>query len=46
MSKVLNSWWFTTADGDLIGIIKTIDEVTNEVKFRIGSADGFNESED
>lgn len=43
MSKVLNSWWYTTADGDLIGIIKTIDEVTNEVKFRIGSADGFNE---
>ena len=46
MSKVLNSWWFTTADGDLIGIIKTIDEVTNEIKFRIGLADGIDELAD
>lgn len=43
MSKVLNSWWYTTPGGYTIGIIKTIDEINNEVKFRIGLADGFNE---
>lgn len=43
MSKVLNSWWYTTYGGHTIGIVKTIDEINNEVKFRIGLADGFNE---
>lgn len=43
MSRVINRWWYTTSGGHTIGIIKTIDEITNEVKFRIGLADGFNE---
>lgn len=43
MSRVTDSWWYTTSGGHCISIVKTIDEITNEIKFRIGEADGFNE---
>lgn len=43
MSRVTDSWWYTTSGEHCIGIVKTIDETTNEIKFRIGLADGFNE---
>lgn len=46
MSKVCNSWWYSTLNGNTIGIIKTIDENTNEIKFRIGLADGIDELAD
>lgn len=45
-SIVTNSWWYTTSGGHCIGIVKTVDEITKEVKFRIGQGDGFNESMD
>ena len=43
MSKILNRWWYTTSGGHTIGIVKTVDKITNEVKFRIGCGNGFNE---
>lgn len=46
MSKVCNSWWYSTLNGNTIGIVKTIDENTNEIKFRIGLADGIDELAD
>lgn len=42
MSRVIDSWWYTTSGGHCIGIIKIVDENTDEIKFRIGLADGFN----
>lgn len=46
MSIVTDSWWYTTSGGHCIGIIKTVDENTDEIKFRIGQADGFNQQLD
>ena len=47
MSKIVNSWWYTLSpDGYCIGIIKTIDEITGEVKFRIGLGTGTNQTLD
>ena len=43
MSKVIDSWWYTTSGGHCIGIVKTVDDTTKEIKFRIGLADGLNE---
>lgn len=45
-SKVMNAWWYTTYGGNVIGIVKTVDEITHEEKFRIGVVDGFNEEID
>lgn len=45
MSKIVNKWWFTT-NGVLIGIIKTVDDITGEEKFRIGMASGIDEELD
>ena len=46
MTKIDNLWWYTLASGEIIGIVKTINEQTGEVKFRIGCAKGINELED
>lgn len=40
-SKVVDSWWYHDAQCNHIGIIKTVDEASGEVKFRIGKAYGF-----
>lgn len=45
MSKIVDKWWFTTGGGT-IGIVKTIDDVTGEQKFRIGIASGIDEDLD
>lgn len=45
MSKIVDKWWFTT-NGALIGIIKTVDDITGEEKFRIGTASGIDEKLD
>lgn len=45
-SKIVDSWWFCNLTGDCIGIIKTEDEVTKEIKFRIGNGQGINEDSD
>ena len=42
MSRVIDSWWYTTSGGHCIGIVKTVDDTTKEIKFRIGLADGLN----
>lgn len=41
MSKTVNAWWFNN-----IGIVKVIDEITNEEKFYIGTATGIDEEID
>lgn len=46
MSKILQTWWYTTFDGTTIGIVKTYDEITKEEKFRIGYGMGVDESLD
>ena len=46
MSKVINKWWFTTFGGHCIAIIKTLDEITGEEKFRIGIGEGLDEEID
>lgn len=45
MSKIIEKWWFTT-NGAFIGIVKTLDEITGEEKFRIGTASGVDEELD
>lgn len=44
--EVLNSVWYTTCDGETIGIVKTKDTITGEIKYRIGTGLGFNEQDD
>lgn len=46
MSKILQTWWYTTCVGTTIGIVKTYDEITKEYKFRIGNGDGIDEEVD
>lgn len=46
MSKILQTWWYTTFGGTTIGIVKTYDEITKEEKFRIGKGDGWDEEAD
>lgn len=41
-----NYWWFSLLSGETIGIIKTKNKTTGEVKFRIGIVQGKNEKED
>ncbi len=41
-----NFWWFPQMTGETIGIIKTKNKTTEEVKFRIGIGQGKNEKED
>lgn len=43
---ILNTWWFTTYEGQCIGIIKTKDDYTDEIKFRIGIGKGEDEQTD
>ena len=43
---ILNTWWFTTYNGDCIGIIKTKDDYTDEIKYRIGIGKGKDEVQD
>ncbi len=43
MSRVVDSWWYTTAGGHCVGIVKVVNDTTKEIKFRIGLADGFNQ---
>lgn len=43
---ILNTWWYTTYDGSCVGIIKTKDDYTGEIKFRIGTGTGTDEQED
>ena len=44
--KILNCWWYTTFDGTTIGIVKTLDENTNKIKYRIGNGIGLEEADD
>ena len=46
MSKIINTWWFTTGYGQVIGIVKTYDEITKEEIFRIGYGYGIDEDMD
>ena len=46
MSKILNLWWFSPMAGEQIGIVKLQDEITGEIKFRIGLGQGKNEKKD
>ena len=46
MAKILQTWWFTTCDGVVVGIVKTCDEITKEEKFRIGVGVGIDEDAD
>ena len=44
--KVVDSWWFTDISGKVIGIVKTKDTLSGEIKFRIGNGYGLNKDED
>ena len=46
MIETLNVWWFTTCDGKCIGIVKTKDSITEEIKYRIGTGEGKDEEFD
>lgn len=46
MVRILQTWWFTTCDGAVLGIVKTYDEITKEEKFRIGRGMGIDENAD
>lgn len=46
MSKIVKKYWFTTFSGQVIGIIKTYDDITNEYKYRIGTGYGVDEDLD
>lgn len=44
--KIEQCWWFTTFTGTTVGIVKTKDENTGEIKFRIGTGFGLDENQD
>ena len=45
--KVIDSTWFTQLGNQgTIGIVSGLDEITGEVKIYIGSAQGYNQSND
>ena len=46
VTEIENLWWFTPATGETIGIIKTKDKITGEIKFRIGVGKGKSEFAD
>lgn len=46
MSKIVEKYWYTPMMGDVIGIIKTYDEITKETKFYIGTGIGADEEVD
>ena len=46
MSEIENYWWFSLLSGETIGIVKTKNEITGEIKFRIGTAQGQKEKDD
>lgn len=39
--EVKDSWWFTDSYGRTVGIIKTEDTKSGDIKFRIGDGLGF-----
>lgn len=45
-SKIVDSWWYTDSSGKVIGIVKTKDTLSGEIKFRIGNGYGLNKDED
>ncbi len=45
-SKIVDSWWFCNFTGGCIGIVKTEDEVTKKIKYRIGNGNGADEDLD
>lgn len=44
--KILKATWFTTANGELVGIVMGTDDVTGERKAYVGIGDGANEATD
>lgn len=45
--KVIDSKWFTQLGNQgTIGIVSGLDEITGEIKIYIGSAQGYNQSND
>lgn len=46
MLVVLDTNWYTTCDGKTIGIVKTQDTITKEIKRRIGIGFGKDYQED
>ena len=45
-SEILNAWWYNTCDGKHIGIVKTKDNITGDIKFRIAVVGGLDEELD
>ena len=46
MSKIVDKYWYTPAMGDVIGIVKVYDDITQETKFYIGNGLGVSEESD
>lgn len=46
MIEIENFWWFTPMSGETIGIVKTKNRITGEIKFRIGVGSGIVERDD
>ena len=46
MIEIENYWWFSSMAGETIGIVKTKNKITGEIKFRIGLGQGENEKQD
>ncbi|MCC6447161.1 MAG: hypothetical protein IT215_00555 [Chitinophagaceae bacterium] len=44
--QILKSIWFNSLQDGSIGIVKTKDMITNEEKYYIGNATGYNEKSD
>lgn len=44
--KIINSTWYTNLNGDQIGIVKIHCEDSNEVKYYIGCAYGYDQQYD
>lgn len=45
-SRIIDTAWYTTHVGQCIGIVKTFDDITQEVKYYIGVAPGIDEESD
>jgi hypothetical protein len=43
---IRDSWWFTDSYGRTVGIVKTENTKTKEIKFRIGNGLGFDQNGD